>query len=68
MFVGGAESEGVEKAVEWIESLTKEVKVGEVYEGPVTRILNFGAFVEILPGKDGLIHHLGARTWASRHR
>ena len=56
VFVGGAEHEAVEQAVDWIRSLTKEVVVGEVYEGPVTRILNFGAFVEILPGKDGLVH------------
>ena len=56
VFVGGSDHEGVDTAVDWIRSLTKEVKVGEVYEGPVTRILNFGAFVEILPGKDGLVH------------
>ena len=56
VFVGGAEHEAVEQAVDWIRSLTKEVVVGEIYEGPVTRILNFGAFVEILPGKDGLVH------------
>jgi polyribonucleotide nucleotidyltransferase len=56
VFIGGAEHEAVEQAVDWIRSLTKEVVVGEIYEGPVTRILNFGAFVEILPGKDGLVH------------
>ncbi len=56
VFVGGAESESVDAAVDWIEGLTKEVKVGEEYEGPVTRILNFGAFIELLPGKDGLCH------------
>ena len=36
--------------------LTKDVEVGEVYEGKVTRIMNFGAFIEILPGKEGLLH------------
>ena len=56
VFIGGAEHEAVEQAVDWIRGLTKEVVVGEIYEGPVTRILNFGAFVEILPGKDGLVH------------
>ena len=39
-----------------IELLTKEVEVGEVYEGVVTRIMSFGAFIEILPGKEGLLH------------
>lgn len=44
------------KAKEWIENLTKDVEVGETYLGKVTRIMNFGAFVEILPGKEGLVH------------
>ncbi len=39
-----------------IEQLTKDVKVGELYTGKVVRIINFGAFVEILPGKEGLVH------------
>ncbi len=39
-----------------IELLTKDVEVGEVYEGKVVRIMNFGAFIEILPGKEGLLH------------
>ena len=37
--------------------LTKDVEVGEVYEGKVTRIMNFGAFIEILPGKEPLLHN-----------
>lgn len=48
--------EGAEKAKEQIELLTKEVEAGEVYVGTVTKIMPFGAFVEILPGKEGLIH------------
>ncbi len=43
-------------ALEMINYLTEEVEVGKIYKGKVTRILNFGAFVEILPGKEGLIH------------
>ena len=39
-----------------VEGLTKEVQIGERYSGKVTRIMNFGAFVEILPGKDGMVH------------
>ncbi len=45
-----------DKAREMIETLTKEAKVGENYLGRVTRITNFGAFVEIFPGKEGLVH------------
>lgn len=48
--------EAVEKAVEWIEGMTREIQVGEIYEGEVKRILPFGAFVEMVPGKEGLVH------------
>ena len=43
------------KAVQWIESLTRDVEIGGLYLGKVTRIMGFGCFVEILPGKEGLI-------------
>ncbi len=56
VLISGKEDEGMQKAQDWITSLTKEVKVGEVYEGTVKRVLPFGAFVEILPGKEGLVH------------
>jgi len=39
-----------------IEGLTQEVEIGQKYDGKVTRLMNFGAFVEILPGKEGLVH------------
>ena len=39
-----------------IEEITAEVEVGKVYEGKVVRLMDFGAFVTILPGKDGLVH------------
>jgi polyribonucleotide nucleotidyltransferase len=48
--------ESAEAAKKEIELITKDVEVGEVYEGTVTRIMNFGAFLEILPGKEGLLH------------
>ncbi len=48
--------EAAEKAIKEIEKITKEPEVGEVYEGVVKRIVDFGAFVEILPGTDGLLH------------
>ncbi|MEW6234304.1 MAG: polyribonucleotide nucleotidyltransferase [Candidatus Omnitrophota bacterium] len=44
------------KAKEWIDYLTEEVEIGKIYKGKVTRIVNFGAFVEVLPGQEGLVH------------
>ena len=55
VFVGSPNEEMAQKAISIIEGLTKEVEVGEIYTGTVTRLTNFGAFVEILPGKDGLV-------------
>ena len=54
--IGSSNVENTQKAVDWIRSLTREVEAGEIYTGKVTRILPFGAFVEILPGKEGLVH------------
>ena len=54
--IAATSGEAAEKAIAWIEGLTKEVEVGKEYLGRVTRIMNFGAFVEILPGKEGLVH------------
>lgn len=54
--VAGVDAQGVDRAIEQITLLTKEVEVGEIYTGRVTRILDFGAFVELLPGKEGLVH------------
>ena len=51
------EDEGnAQRAKEWVERLTKDVVVGEKYLGKVTRLMKFGAFVEVLPGKEGLVH------------
>ncbi|MEO0067927.1 MAG: polyribonucleotide nucleotidyltransferase [candidate division WOR-3 bacterium] len=54
--IAATNPEGLQKAKEWVESLVAEVEVGKIYQGTVTRIMNFGAFVEILPGKEGMIH------------
>lgn len=54
--ITGVENEQIEKAVKWVQGLTKQVEPGEIFEGEVKRILPFGAFVEILPGKEGLVH------------
>lgn len=54
--ISGVDAAGVDKAKEWVENLVKVPEPGEVYEGEIKRIEGFGAFVEILPGKDGLVH------------
>lgn len=56
VYVAAADREAGEKAVAMIRELTRDVAAGEVYKGRVTRIMNFGAFVEVLPGKEGLVH------------
>lgn len=56
VFIASVDEEGGRKAVSMIQALTKEVEVGETYVGRVSRITTFGAFVEIAPGKEGLVH------------
>jgi polyribonucleotide nucleotidyltransferase len=54
--VASVEVEGAEKALEMINQIIADVEVGKIYKGRVTRLMNFGAFVEVLPGKEGLVH------------
>ncbi len=54
--VAAVDSESIDKALEWIKSLTIEPEVGTVYEGTVATIKDFGAFVTIMPGIDGMVH------------
>ncbi len=56
VLIGSADAESARRAIEMIESLTKEAEVGSIYTGKVTRIFDFGAMVEVLPGKEGLVH------------
>jgi len=56
VFLAANDAEACEKAIRMIEDLTRDVVPGQVYKGKVTRIMNFGAFVEVLPGKEGLVH------------
>ncbi|MHB1424809.1 MAG: polyribonucleotide nucleotidyltransferase [Gemmataceae bacterium] len=56
VYISHSESAGAESAKLKVEALTEEVRVGKVYEGRVTSIKDFGAFIEILPGRDGLCH------------
>ncbi len=54
--ITGVSAESVQKAVDWISGMTREVVPGEEFEGEVKRILPFGAFVEYLPGREGMVH------------
>ena len=56
VFITAEKEEAAKKAIDWVRGITKEVKIGEVFQGKVKRILDFGAFVEILPGQEGLVH------------
>jgi len=56
VFVTAEKEDSAKKALAWIKNITREAKVGEIFQGRVTRILPFGAIVEIFPGKEGLIH------------
>ena len=56
VYIAAPDMKSAEAGVREIELLTKEPEPGEIYEGKVTRIMNFGAFIEILPGKEGLLH------------
>jgi DNA polymerase III epsilon subunit family exonuclease len=53
--IAAVNQDNAQKAITWIESLTRDVEIGSLYLGKVTRIMGFGAFVEILPGKEGLV-------------
>ena len=56
IFISAIGAESAQKAQQMIENLVHDVQVGEIYDGTVTRILKFGAFIELLPGKEGLCH------------
>jgi len=56
VLIGSSDEPSARRAIEIIQGMTKEIEVGQVYTGKVTRTLNFGAMVEILPGKEGLVH------------
>lgn len=56
VFISALEEEAINKAKAMVEGIVKQVEVGEEYDGEVVRLTDFGAFVQILPGKDGLVH------------
>jgi polyribonucleotide nucleotidyltransferase len=56
VFIASSDGKAMERAIELIEGITAEAEVGRIYKGTVKKIVDFGAFVEILPGTDGLLH------------
>ncbi|OGY26083.1 MAG: polyribonucleotide nucleotidyltransferase [Candidatus Woykebacteria bacterium RIFCSPHIGHO2_01_FULL_39_12] len=56
VMISSTDENGAKRAADWIKALTHDVKPGEIYEGVVKRVVDFGCFVEILPGKEGLVH------------
>lgn len=56
VMVASTDPQSAEKAVAWIKNIAREIMPGEEFEGKVTRLMNFGAFVELIPGQEGLVH------------
>jgi polyribonucleotide nucleotidyltransferase len=56
VMIAAADGDAAKQAIDWIKSLTEDPEVGKVYDGTVVKIMDFGAFVNIMPGKDGLVH------------
>ena len=67
VFVTSSDAAAMEKAVNWVKELTHEVTAGEVYDGTVARLEDFGAFINILPGQDGLVH-VSEIAWSRTNR
>ncbi len=63
VLITSVNAEAAKAAFDWINNLTREVAVGEEFTGKVVRLMDFGAFVEILPGKDGLVHISELAPW-----
>lgn len=56
IFVTAKEKDNAEKAINWIKDITREANIGEIFQGKIKTIVNFGMFLEILPGQEGLLH------------
>jgi polyribonucleotide nucleotidyltransferase len=63
VFITSEREDSAKKAADWIRNITREARVGEVFQGKVKRIVDFGAFVEIWPGQDGLVHISQLAPW-----
>ncbi|MFH1286335.1 MAG: polyribonucleotide nucleotidyltransferase [Candidatus Magasanikbacteria bacterium] len=67
VLITSTDSEGMRRAIEIVKNLTKEVEVDEIYDGEVVRLEDFGAFVQLLPNKDGLVH-VSEIAWARTNK
>jgi polyribonucleotide nucleotidyltransferase len=56
VFIASPDKTSIDATIKWIESLTQEPEVGKIYTGTVVKIMDFGAFVNIMPGTDGMVH------------
>ncbi len=56
VMITSSDKDGMAAAIKMVEDIVKEIQAGELYEGPVVRLEDFGAFVQVLPNKDGLVH------------
>ncbi|MCF7906966.1 polyribonucleotide nucleotidyltransferase [Patescibacteria group bacterium] len=56
VFISSADKDSLEKAVKWVKDLTRELEKGEIFEGKIVKIMDFGVFIELTPGQDGLLH------------
>jgi polyribonucleotide nucleotidyltransferase len=56
VMVASADQAASKSAIDWINSIVQDPEIGKVYQGKVVRLMDFGAFVEILPGREGLVH------------
>jgi polyribonucleotide nucleotidyltransferase len=63
VMITSKDSNGADQAKAWVEALTREAKVGEIYKGKVVRLMDFGAIVEFLPKKDGMVHVSNMAPW-----
>jgi polyribonucleotide nucleotidyltransferase len=63
VMITGTDAASAQQAYDWVVNLTREVQAGELFVGEVVRLMDFGAFVQILPGKDGLVHVSELAPW-----
>ena len=63
VMITAVNGESGKAAFDWVTNLTREVKAGETFDGEVVRLMDFGAFVQILPGKDGMVHVSELAPW-----
>jgi len=56
VFVASDKADGAKRAISWIKSLTRDLRTGEIFQGKITKVTDFGAFVELVPGQEGLLH------------